>query len=381
VSPPGFPASRAEALRRATSINPKVYARTRNALDGKVSQLSPYLTHGLVTTPEVLSIIAKRHSIDWNDKIVFELAWREYFHHVWARLDDGIWAEPHAPPASHYLSVVPDDIRNAQTGVPIIDQQIGLLYATGYLHNHARMWIASYLIHVRKVSWRAGAQWMYGHLLDGDLASNTLSWQWVAGTWTGKPYLFNAENVERYAAGVGARGTVLDTTYEALEAIARSDLPTTTHLALNTSSIKEPARFASPPSLMPLQIDPERLAAAMVVVHPWSLHTAGNGIAVGVINTDFHSKYPWSSQRWQFVMEAMCSRCSVLIAGTTTELSKAFSGKTVYAQATQNPFYRELLTCTSALTEPTPRAFANPAILKRSFSSFWNQVRSEAFPV
>ncbi|MGC8035725.1 FAD-binding domain-containing protein, partial [Salmonella enterica] len=65
--------------------------------------------------------------------------------------------------------------------------------------NHARMWLASYVVHLRKVHWRAGADWMVGHLLDGDLASNHLSWQWVAGTGSHKPYLFNAENVAKYA--------------------------------------------------------------------------------------------------------------------------------------------------------------------------------------
>ena len=97
------------------------------------------------------------------------------------------------------------------------------LYATGMLHNHARMWLASYVVHVRKVHWRAGADWLYGHLLDGDLASNHLSWQWVAGTGSAKPYLFNAENVARFApAAWHSPGSVIDTSYEALDAWARS---------------------------------------------------------------------------------------------------------------------------------------------------------------
>jgi deoxyribodipyrimidine photo-lyase len=61
-----------------------------------------------------------------------------------------------------------------------------MLYATGYLHNHARLWLASYLVHLRKVHWRVGADWMYSHLLDGDMASNYLSWQWVSSTGSNK---------------------------------------------------------------------------------------------------------------------------------------------------------------------------------------------------
>ena len=79
------------------------------------------------------------------------------------------------------------------------DAWVAELKHTGYLHNHARMWLASYVVHLRKVHWRAGADWLYAHLLDGDLASNHLSWQWVAGTGSHKPYLFNAENVARIA--------------------------------------------------------------------------------------------------------------------------------------------------------------------------------------
>ena len=74
------------------------------------------------------------------------------------------------------------------------------LYATGTPHNHARMWLASYVVHLRKVHWRSAANWLYANFLDGDLASNHLSWQWVAGTRSSKPYLFNTDNVAHYAS-------------------------------------------------------------------------------------------------------------------------------------------------------------------------------------
>jgi len=88
----------------------------------------------------------------------------------------------------------------------VIDRAVHQLYTTGYLHNHARMWLASYIVHLRKVHWRVGADWMVGYLLDGDLASNHLSWQWVAATFSNKPYLFNAENVARYVPWIRSRG-------------------------------------------------------------------------------------------------------------------------------------------------------------------------------
>ena len=72
---------------------------------------------------------------------------------------------------------------------------------TGWLHNHARMWMAAWLVHWRKVHWKAGADWFLEHLLDGDPASNHLSWQWVASTFSHKPYFFNRDNLERYSNG------------------------------------------------------------------------------------------------------------------------------------------------------------------------------------
>jgi deoxyribodipyrimidine photo-lyase len=212
------------ALAKIDAIHLEQYERTRNALNGRVSRLSPYLTHGITDVPEVISLLGKRTLLGWQDKFSFELGWREYFHHVWRVLHEEIWRNQRPPPAEGrvgYALEMPQDIVGATTGVAIIDAQIRALYSAGYLHNHARMWIASYVVHIRKVDWRVGARWMYGHLLDGDLASNTLSWQWVAGTWTGKPYLFNAENVARYAPGFDHRGTAIDSTYEALDEIAR----------------------------------------------------------------------------------------------------------------------------------------------------------------
>ncbi|MFN9969468.1 MAG: FAD-binding domain-containing protein, partial [Phycisphaerae bacterium] len=118
------------------------------------------------------------------------------------------------PPGQGYRAELPDDLVSASTGVRVIDHAVRTLYASGYLHNHARMWLASYAVHLRKVDWLTGADWMYGHLLDGDLPSNHLSWQWVAGTLTGKPYLFNSDNVARYAPALASRGSAIDRSYE-----------------------------------------------------------------------------------------------------------------------------------------------------------------------
>ena len=80
----------------------------------------------------------------------------------------------------------------------MINSFIQALTQTGYLHNHARMYVASYVVHFRRVKWQAGAKFFMTHLLDGDLASNNFSWQWITSTFAGKPYIFNLENVHKY---------------------------------------------------------------------------------------------------------------------------------------------------------------------------------------
>ncbi|MDH5338529.1 MAG: deoxyribodipyrimidine photolyase, partial [Rubrivivax sp.] len=219
-----FAPTLAAARARIAAVRPAAYARTRNAIDGAVSNLSPYITHGFVSLADVLAGVTSRHALDVQHKFVFELGWRAYFRQVWQHRGDGILNSLHEGPLPDdaYVRVLPADIREACTGVPVVDAAVRALYASGTMHNHARMWLASYVVHVRKVHWRAGADWLVGHLLDGDLASNHLSWQWVAGTSSRKPYLFNADNVARHApAAWHSPGSVIDTSYEELDRMAR----------------------------------------------------------------------------------------------------------------------------------------------------------------
>ena len=184
-----LPPTRSAALARIARVRPAAYARTRNHLDGAVTGLSPYLTHGLVTLREVLAGVLEHEPLEVQHKLVFELGWREFFRHAWGHAGDAILRSLHPGPRpdAAYASVLPADIREARTGVPAIDEAVRTLYATGTLHNHARLWLASYVVHLRHVHWRAGADWLVAHLLDGDLASNHLSWQWVAGTGSPRP--------------------------------------------------------------------------------------------------------------------------------------------------------------------------------------------------
>jgi deoxyribodipyrimidine photo-lyase len=382
--------TRAAALARAQRIRPDAYARTRNHLDGAVTGLSPYLTHGVLTLPELLAQVLERHALPVQHKLVFELGWREYFRHVWRHVGDGILESLHPGPLPEgcHAPEVPADIRSASTGVPVIDQAVRTLYATGTLHNHARMWLASYVVHVRRVHWRAGADWLVAHLLDGDLASNHLSWQWVAGTASHKPYLFNADNVARYAPEIWhSPGTVIDQPYVALDAMARCATPlaaATADLPAGTPrhpSVAEPLlHHQPPPALGVVAPDVQTLAQlagrAVWLVLPWALRPPppdmpSDVLVLGVYLHEHHRQWPWPLARWQWVDTAMAQltqqRWSTDAAGLATALVGAASVRSV-----DDPHATRWLEGIAQL-DPAPALFPLVEQPCRSFSHWWTR--------
>ncbi len=319
--PDGLPPTRAAALARIARVQPAAYARTRNHLDGAVTGLSPYLTHGLVTLPEVLAGVLARGPLPVTHKLVDELGWRAYFRHVWAHRGDAILQSLHGGPRPEaaYARTLPADIREGRTGVPVIDEAVRTLHATGTLHNHARMWLASYVVHLRQVHWRAGADWLVAHLLDGDLASNHLSWQWIAGTGSHKPYLFDAQNVARFAPPAWhSPGTVVDRGYEELEAIAHGRLRLAHPRPLPPpAGLAEPVLLPAPPAAPGLDAPGPAGAAGLQgrhvwLVHPWALRPPPPGLppgtlVLGVYPREVHAAWPWPAARWHWVDTAMAA--------------------------------------------------------------------------
>ena len=402
-----FEASHAAAQARLQAVNLQAYASTRNQLDGAVTGLSPYFTHGLLSPTEAARALHARQPLSFEDKLVFEFGWRAFFHHVWRHAGEGgdaILRDMHgaAPWHGTYADRVPADIREGRTGVPAIDHAVRVLYATGYLHNHARMWLASYAVHLRKVHWRAGADWLYGHLLDGDLPSNHLSWQWVAGTFSSKPYLFNADNVLKYAPAAqrsawSSPGSVIDRSYEALDALARSRSDVGAEPGLH-AGVDEPRLLDQfYPSFMPLAPVGQAPSAinkiayrTVELVHPWSLSPPGrsdtaeqnepsaNPWRIGIIHLPAHASWPWSEQRWRFVLQAMTAVTDTVWIGDVGLLDLSTASH-VSAQATLFPGYRDVLiaaTRTGVLT-PAPQLLPDPPMRCASFSKFYERVRRE----
>jgi deoxyribodipyrimidine photo-lyase len=381
----------------AVEVHP--YETTRNWITGKVTRLSPYITHGYVNMPTVINTLRLKKGLNKEHKLYAELGWREFFQHVWSHLNDDIFnnIRPSLPNIS-YSSIIPIDVLEARTGIAAIDLAITELYLNGYVHNHARMWLASYLIHFRKISWKVGADWMYSHLLDGDLASNHLSWQWVGATFSNKPYIFNAENIAKYSPkNWHCSGSPLDQSYEALEKIARS--PSTLAMTSNQVLIGEqiPETLKSPPQtlLQELGIEPAtqfptNISGSINLTHPWDLSEQANlGYRIGIIYLQFHAEHTWSILRWKFVLTRMKELCDAIWIGhDANEILSRLSQlqKSVRIQDTNHPFYKDLI---KQMNESLPMDihsretyFQNPKILCPSFSKYWQQVSGKAsFPL
>jgi len=210
-----WPATRDAALQRIEEFIPHAggaYAKRRNFDFGQnehlwVSRLSPWLRHRAVTEFEVIQATLERHSEKDAQKFIQETIWRTYWK-GWLQHRPALWA--------HYLqslerqrAALQTDTRklavyesaiSAQTHIELFNSWTTELLETGYLHNHARMWYSSIWVFTLKLPWQLGADFFIRHLLDGDPASNTLSWRWVAGLHTnGKAYLATAENIRSFA--------------------------------------------------------------------------------------------------------------------------------------------------------------------------------------
>ncbi|MDX1932761.1 MAG: FAD-binding domain-containing protein [Capsulimonadales bacterium] len=290
-----FPTDYESILARLQSIDPERYDSTRNYLDGAVTRLSPYLTHGALTLPDVRDFAYLRAGKRASYRLVFELAWREYFRRVWWDLGDGIFSDIKRPQAPVREAVgLPTALLNAATGIEAIDASVRDLYETGYVHNHARLWTAMLAANIAQVRWNAGADWYYYHLLDGDLASNTLSWQWVAGTFSSKKYYANQENLNRFDRKHRQQGTFLEVPPEEL-----ADLPIPEALR----EVRSPERDCVLPLSEPIRVEP---GATVRLYHPWSLNPrwrqGPDAVRILVLEPSHFARFPMSERRMDFLL-------------------------------------------------------------------------------
>ncbi|MEL7254985.1 MAG: FAD-binding domain-containing protein [Pseudomonadota bacterium] len=212
-----FTPSRAAALARLEAFAPRTartYSSQRNYDFGpdkrsNVSCLSPWIRHRLISEEEVLRTVLTRHNPSSAEKFIQEVFWRGYFKgwmeqrpSVWTAYRAGLDVAMEDAARDRGLRADIEAAMEGRTGIDAFDAWARELVKTGYLHNHARMWFASIWIFTLRLPWEVGADFFLRHLLDGDPASNTLSWRWVAGLHTkGKTYAARASNINKYTGG------------------------------------------------------------------------------------------------------------------------------------------------------------------------------------
>jgi len=205
-----FEASRAKAVDKLNTFveqNLSDYSKLRNFDFGpsnrsNVSCLSPYITHGIINELEVINKSLKKFSFAKNEKFIQEVLWRVYWK-GWLELRPDVWSDYLIE-----LDKIKKEFKNNQsyldaiegkTNVDCFNQWVIELKESNYLHNHTRMWFASIWIFTLELPWQLGAEFFMQYLYDGDTASNTLGWRWVAGVQTqGKHYLASEWNINKF---------------------------------------------------------------------------------------------------------------------------------------------------------------------------------------
>ena len=205
-----FEASKAAALNRLNNFveqNLSEYSKLRNFDFGpenrtNISGLSPYITHGVINEKEVIEKSLSKFSFSKNEKFIQEVLWRTYWK-GWLELRPNVWTDYVAE-----LNKIREEYKDNQNYKNAIDGKTNIecfnywvteLKENNYLHNHTRMWFASIWIFTLELPWQLGAEFFMHHLYDGDSASNTLGWRWVAGIQTqGKHYLASEWNIKKF---------------------------------------------------------------------------------------------------------------------------------------------------------------------------------------
>ena len=365
---------RQEALRRLNTTNIEAYTRNRNFLNGSVSKLSPYLRHGCLSLHETADNVQERYGAQ-SQKFVQELAWRDYWRRVWYELGDDIFSDLEDPKVALGEKPLPDFIRQGITGLPCMDGFIRDLTLQGYVHNHARMWFAAYVVHWLKVDWREAADWFESYLLDGDKASNHLSWQWVASVNSSKPYYFNKENLARFTGEKYCVNCKINCPFDAsYEAINDKLFSNGVIGVAKTHRVNMPAKDAlSTHQAVAIYVHDEMLSGA----HP----LLRRPMAKFFVFDDFlHGK--WPLKRLQFMADCLNELQDVEIwAGDTREILKARGVGQIITQESPNRQLKALLEPFNPVYQPEVK-FAESEIsekrLKR-FSRYWEKVGAELF--
>jgi deoxyribodipyrimidine photo-lyase len=359
-----------ELIQRLDDIDPIDYGKSRNFTDGAITQLSPYISRGVIDTKTVLMHLVKRGFKYFHvQKFVQQMAWREFFQRVWQTEGERIHTDLKQEQVARFQHGMSFSVDDAATGIEAIDDSIASLKENGYMHNHIRMYVAFMTCNLAGFQWHDPARWMYYHLLDGDWASNALSWQWVAGTFSSKKYIANQENINHYTKS-SQRKTFLDCSYEELaEATAPSHLLEAIELNLTTNL----------PAAAPLTIDSSKPTCVYNYYNlspVWRKEEDVNRVLL--LEPALFECYPVSDGCIAFMME-QCNNIEGIqvFVGSFAELQKHIKQSTLYfREHPLNKYYK-------GIEDPRAWMIQTSQPVKGSFFSFWKkyerQIEKEYF--
>ena len=348
-------------------IDPIAYAKTRNQLSGAVTRLSPYITRGVITLPDIRVRLLQKHSVKDCEKLIQELAWREYFQEVWWEKGDDMFSDLRFSRNDWQHSDLVTALVEANTGVEVLDAGIAELYETGYMHNHVRMWVASVGCNLAKAHWYNLGRWLYYHLVDGDPASNFCSWQWVTGTSKSEPYKVNQKLING-CSDVKQVRSILNFDRDAM-----LEQPVPDELKVNQSF---DLKTIYPDSTL------ERSVAGEVVVlyTPWTIdpayaaQTAGGSASrhILVIDPAWFDRLPVSDRVMNFIIEqgkVVVDGLEVFV-GDATDIPGMSEATAVHTRAHQtNRTWSDFATL-----DPVPRLFPEVSGYYKSFFAYWKAV-------
>jgi deoxyribodipyrimidine photo-lyase len=355
-----FPTEYKTIIDHIEKINPISYSYTRNYIDGDVTRLSPYISRGIISTRQIAESVLKRgykpHQIE---KFLQELAWRDYFQQVWRALGEAIDEDiknPQEQVAHHEIS---SSLVQSSTYIDIIDDEIRNLYSTGYIHNHIRMYLASIACNVGRNHWYLPAKWMYYHLLDADWASNALSWQWVAGSFSSKKYYANQDNINKYTYST-QRKTFLDTSYEEL---AQQDIP---HELSSTQNLHLVTQLPSYKQIKIVQNLPTYIYNFYNLDPQWDKNVNANRILL--LCPEFFTKYPVSVPTIRFITALAQNIPNIQIyTGTFEQLKEKFQLEEIhYKEHPSNKNY-------TGIEHSRDWLFPQVSGYKSSFFAYWKK--------
>ncbi len=293
-----------------------------------------------------------------------EIGWREFSYHLldqFPKLPEQAFRSnfkkfPWKKNAKHLKAW-----QQGKTGFPIVDAGMRELWATGWMHNRVRMIVGSFLVKDLLIPWQQGAAWFWDTLVDADLAANSASWQWVAGTFSDKRYIANQDNLNRYA-GTDQHGTWLDVSYDELLTL---ELPEALH------ERQAPELESALPGI---RLDELTLThGAPLALHSiWNLDPRWRrdiDQRIVFVDADLTTRWPMAAQRWQFIAH-WAERCgATLVHGSVAALHDRIAEIDVVCI--------EYPACDSwpGTVEPRNWLYPMPDEAFPSFSKYWKQVK------